>query len=1157
MISVTRLYQANVGVFLIAVQLATLDVFAQELPLDATRPTNSNDDVITQSLIETHQEQLESETSLDADHKARATQLYQQALEQMSVSERWSRQYEAWSEQRDAAPALMAELKNKIDNPDPIPSSEALASFTLDELMQQLATARTALSNAEAKLQKHVDEAARRKDRRATIPQQQQQARQRLSELEKSIVNSSETSDPPSVVRAQKDLYHATQLATKRELELLEQEGPFYEATDPLLSLQREAGQNEVERQRAVFEQIQKRVAVLREQQAREQTQAARRVAESTNPVLRELADTNVKLSGLRSGPEAVNTKLRAAEQARSAMQTQLADLQALEKDVKQLVQPGIVSASGLLLYENRSELPTSYDLHREIYSRSRKITAARVALAELRRFQARLGSNEDQLNAVRAAMDTRLDDRQRTAVRDMATELLQQRSEILKDLDSDHDKYLTVLIELNAMQQDVATRSQKLREQLDESLLWVRTGAPLGLANWGNALASCREIFDGEQWLRVARDARQAALDYPIRLFLILAPLVALTFLRQPVRKRLESLNKEAVDSYLVPYRTTIHALALTGLIAVCWPAWVLGLAYLVSIDFNGATFSHSVANALLGTGLVFLHVELLRHLFCSGRMADTHFRWNQRRLVLVQRHLRWLTVIGLPLVFLLLLAQTNGESKGEDSLNRLLLILLMALIAMFMSRILQPLSPLSEEAPSSERSWGQRVLCRFAIGIPLGVALLAMTGFQFTAWTLSQRVFYSVAMGIGILLFDGLAVRWLRLARGNLALDQAAQRREAIQQAAMSKHVTAEEVVSDVDPGIDLATVNVHTRHLVQLCLISLVSVGIWFLWLDVVPDGGLFDYELWSTTTQTTKSVTGPDGAPVDRLITETVSTTVADLILAVAIGIISILVANNVPGLVQVGVPQNVMLDSGARYALGTILRYLVFAAGLVTSFTILGVEWSRVQWLVAALSVGIGFGLQEVVANFVCGIMLLFERPVRVGDTVTVDQVTGVVTRIQIRATTIRNWDRQEYIVPNKQLITGQVLNWTLSSELNRIVITVGVAYGTNAQHVSHVLNEILSQHRNVVKEPSPIVTFEHFGDSTLDFVIRAFLEKMEGRLATINSLHMQINERFAEEGIEIAFPQRDLHIRTVSSDFAGRSSDTGDISSLVGRSHTN
>ena len=124
---------------------------------------------------------------------------------------------------------------------------------------------------------------------------------------------------------------------------------------------------------------------------------------------------------------------------------------------------------------------------------------------------------------------------------------------------------------------------------------------------------------------------------------------------------------------------------------------------------------------------------------------------------------------------------------------------------------------------------------------------------------------------------------------------------------------------------------------------------------------------------------------------------------------------------------------------------------MIAAAAAFLFQTLGVDWSQFGWIAAALSVGLGFGLQEVVANFVCGIILLFERPVRVGDIVTVDGIDGVVSRIQIRATTITNWDRKEFVVPNKQFVTGTVLNWTLSNPMNRIVIVVGVAYGSDTE----------------------------------------------------------------------------------------------------------
>ena len=165
------------------------------------------------------------------------------------------------------------------------------------------------------------------------------------------------------------------------------------------------------------------------------------------------------------------------------------------------------------------------------------------------------------------------------------------------------------------------------------------------------------------------------------------------------------------------------------------------------------------------------------------------------------------------------------------------------------------------------------------------------------------------------------------------------------------------------------------------------------------------------------------------------------------------------------------------------------------------------------------------------ANFICGIILLFEQPIRVGDVVTIDGVDGVVSRIRIRATTVTTWDRQEYIVPNKDLITGRVTNWTLSDATNRVHLTVGVAYGTDTRRASALIREICQAHPDVLREPETLITFEQFGDSTLNITIRAYLGLIEKRLVVINDLHTAIHDRFAAEGIEIAFPQLDVTVK--------------------------
>jgi len=256
------------------------------------------------------------------------------------------------------------------------------------------------------------------------------------------------------------------------------------------------------------------------------------------------------------------------------------------------------------------------------------------------------------------------------------------------------------------------------------------------------------------------------------------------------------------------------------------------------------------------------------------------------------------------------------------------------------------------------------------------------------------------------------------------------------------------------------------------------------------------------------------------------------TVADAGLALLVLVVTIVATKRFPALLEIGLLQRLTMTPGGRYAAITLARYSIAAIGTIFVFGTLGASWSSIQWLVAALGVGIGFGLQEIVANFISGLIILFERPVRVGDTVTVADTTGVVTRIRIRATTIRNWEGQELLVPNKEFITARLLNWTLSDPTTRIVIPVGLVYGGDVTKAMALMLEAAHEHPDVLKDPAPSVIFDEFGDNALSLKLRCFVPSMDNRIFVFSALHEAINKKFNDAGLVIAFPQRDVHLDT-------------------------
>ncbi len=201
-------------------------------------------------------------------------------------------------------------------------------------------------------------------------------------------------------------------------------------------------------------------------------------------------------------------------------------------------------------------------------------------------------------------------------------------------------------------------------------------------------------------------------------------------------------------------------------------------------------------------------------------------------------------------------------------------------------------------------------------------------------------------------------------------------------------------------------------------------------------------------------------------------------------------------------------------------------------GVMVAFSCIGIGWSKVQFLAAAITVGLGFGLQEIFVNMVSGLNILFERQVRVGDVVTIGSTSGRISRIRIRATTIVDWHHKELIIPNKEFVTGQVVNWSLTSPMIRVDVPVDVAYGSNIDQVLATLRGVADDHPLVLKDPKPSTLFVGFGDSTLNFELRAHIADSSNSLGVRHDLLLAIDRLFREKAIEIAFPQRDIHIRS-------------------------
>ena len=223
-----------------------------------------------------------------------------------------------------------------------------------------------------------------------------------------------------------------------------------------------------------------------------------------------------------------------------------------------------------------------------------------------------------------------------------------------------------------------------------------------------------------------------------------------------------------------------------------------------------------------------------------------------------------------------------------------------------------------------------------------------------------------------------------------------------------------------------------------------------------------------------------------------------------------------------------------IDRGLAFTISTTARYAILVGGVLLAFSAAGISLSKVTLLAGALGVGIGFGLQNLVSNFISGLILLFERPIEVGDFVDVGSLVGQVKRIGIRSSTIGTPDGAEVVVPNNDLISKSVINWTLSDRRRRIEVKVGVAYGTDPEKVIGLLLQAATDHPDALTDPAPSAYFIGFGDSSLDFVLHVWAGRFEQALALQSAVRRAVHRALVDAGVEIPFPQRDLNLKSVA-----------------------
>jgi potassium efflux system protein len=1087
-------------------------------------------------------------SDLPEETKAQATALLKQASDDLARAGELQARTKQHQADKLNVPDDRLSLTQKLEALQAEDPQQPDPELPLSELETQLSEKQHQLAEAIAQLDAYVADLKSRPAKRETLRNNLFAQPKELAETQQQIQMPPPEGAPPLLTQAVRAQLLARENRLKFVPDAMQAELSLYDAKDAhdIPRLRRDLLERTVAAHKQEVQNWEQLVKHKREDAISRRIDAARHASETASEATEDLFQGNVEIA--RNEREIRSQTTRIVDEAEQTRVQTAALQQRYEQLTDREQKVAGSTAFGLRLRQERAELLDPEALRRAVESRLQTVEEARLDALDY--------SDQLELLAdIERAVETHLSEMPpEAAVSELADDEirygLEQRKEFLSELVKAYNDYTDALDNLEREQLSLAALTETVTSYIDERVMWIRSHRSVSLTGlvqerdvllwlvsgeWGS---ECLNVLKTDVWHRPGWYA----------MFLVVIAILQLVRRRQ--RRRLDKLATTVASRSNVEIGPTVRAAFISLWMAVLWPTILLFFAWRLAAAAEATEFTRILGADLMQASAVLLLLEFTRQLVRVDGLAESHFQWGERVRARLSSWVRWLTAFGFPLMLVVAVLNSREGNSGGDVYERIGFALTLMLLAWALRDLMHPRTGvLLEWISYRPGGWLDRlrpVWAMLALAVPLALAGLSLYGYHYTSQRLAEKLVFTLVLVEAAVIIRCVIFRWLKLRHRRLAIEQARARRAALAESATMSgfEESVARIVDSTEQKADLSHSSTQSQRLVNTSLSVLALALTWFIWADVLPAlnylNSLTIWPRYQTLVESTPLTTPPIGPEMEvaesapaELSAKVGGVTLADLIQAIVVVVLTFTAGRNLPGLLEIAVLERLPIDASVRYAVTIFARYGIVVLGVLLVSRLLGLDWSSVQWLAAAFTFGLAFGLQEIFANFVSGIIILFEQPLRVGDVVTIDNVTGAVSRIRMRSTTITDWDRKEYIVPNKEFITGRLLNWTLTDALNRVTIPVGVSYDSDPEQVRRIILEIAKAHESVLEDPPPVAVFDGFGNSALNFTLRFFLPDLSHRLETIHELHTRILQRFRSEGIEIPFPQQDLHVRSV------------------------
>lgn len=947
-----------------------------------------------------------------------------------------------------------------------------------------------------------------------------------LDELRQQLRNTQQSADrlvltdnlshQESAIQAQ---INAREQSLQQHIQTLELEQLSFSNRDALNRLKLEIVQNKIKDLDNKIDALQQQQNKLRRATAEAAIAESERLleeVETDSKLITEQQTLNQRLSALLS------EKSREVETLQLEYQTverSVAELSDMKNNLKEQLEWLQVSRGfGENLRNRLSELPAPYSLPQLESS----IVQSRVDKYGYQESLDSLKNNSYRTELLLSDKAQGITETQRLQI----DELLSTQQRLLERLISITDNQIYEQTRLKVAYSRQNNQLFEIRDLTDERLFWLPDLRPVDSQFPAALMETLQWLLTWSTWTALPQTIMQQS-TASLVLYSVGSLLIVYLWIlsRRSLRAYLVRINAHIGNVTQDRYDYTFNTLLLSLLTAMPLPALLSLLSSAIDSPWAPPVvlaLSHALTKLMLPVFILLVAGNLMM----SNGLLIAHFNLPHDKVRSVWRQFQTLMLSLLPTLLIFYIAQSYRDHSLYDTMGRFSFIITCILTSLFSWRMYRSDLPLLVSPPRQDRLTPfNHLLWGLLIVAPLLALIGALMGYLYTAHTLLRQLEMSTMIGMGFLLCYFLVRRWMLIQRRRLAFERAKARRAEILAHRKEKEETIEgqtspspEAEAAAVAEVDLDTISAQSLGLLRSALMLGYLLSLMLLWSEINTAFSFLDsIEVW----QVSSSLAGEDAL---------VPISLKELVITLFVVILTWITARNLPGLMELSLLQHLNLTPGTGFAITTISKYLVLTIGAIATFSMLGIDWSKTQWLVAALSVGLGFGLQEIFANFVSGLIILFEKPIRIGDTVTIRELTGTIATIKTRATTIVDWDRREIIVPNKAFITEQFVNWSLSDSITRVRLTVRVHLNADVQLVQRITNECVHECSLILNEPPPEVYLVELTDSALVYEVRVYVEDMSQRMPMTHELHNLLLVRLREHNIKIPHQQVDIRM---------------------------